>query len=81
MHFCKKHMVNYNIKLGCPFCKKADREKREANRGRGTTFGYCEEHGDYCGSSCPFCYTDTKEEILNHKIDKLNQMLKTLRGK
>ena len=32
---------------------------------RGTTFGYCKEHGDYCGSSCPFCQIAE----LNNKYD------------
>lgn len=32
---------------------------------RGTTFGYCKTHGDYCGSSCPFCQIAE----LNNKYD------------
>ncbi len=37
---------------------------------RGTTFGCCKKHGDYCGSSCPFCQIGELEKRIG-EIDKI----------
>ena len=32
---------------------------------RGTTFGHCKKHGDYCGKTCPFCQIDELKKNLD----------------
>lgn len=43
---------------------------------RGTTFGYCKEHSDYCGNSCPFCQINKLKEQLLLYGKRLNRIRK-----
>ena len=36
---------------------------------RGTTFGNCKEHGDYCGKTCPFCQIDELKKYFKDMVD------------
>ena len=40
----------------------------------GTTFGYCKEHGDYCGKTCPFCQI----KVLEKQNSKIKETFKKI---